>query len=1113
MDAQRPCPDAALLAAFLDGNLADYERTAVVTHLTDCAQCRAVALAVVEFHEIRVLDELWEKRIAPAAPPRVTAGALRWSREKTRAPALVGGVAAVALALGIYFFQPSPLPASAPQPSADALTDVVHRPLEGRLSGAAAYAPPPSADLSQVEANRPPYQLIRTAETEIGGEPDAARLSRRSLGLAALLVGDLDEAIATLEIAAAADPGDAQVANDLSAAYYERSQRADRPDDLPAALSSVERVLAGHPANLEALFNRALIISALGLRAEAGSAWRDYIARDPDSAWAREARERWDATKAPPSPTEWASVRQALESANGASAAESAVRHHASATREYIESELLGRWVTASKGGNRAAADEVLARVETLGWAFAAIANDDLYRDLVIALQRSRAEGRNAASVTAHETYLRGMALMARQSFAEAAPVLRRAQRQLSAVDSPLTVRAQIELSATHYYALRYRDALISVAGARRAAQQRRHAILVTRGAWVDGLAAFGLNDFARAQVSYEEMLASAIASGDADPSVMARVLLANLHDMLGNGPKAWQHRVTAGSQLQDVFSLAPRLNHLISAAGDAHAGGHYSAAVLFQSLLLSSGDAVPAGLAVQVHAQRARSLELLRRRAEASLELQTARRLLATVPDGPGRGRVEADVLAAEAEIWSGDDPEAAGRAARRALTLPIVKQDHLRRARVWLHLASASIRDSDLAAAQAALEQGFDALDRFRDGPAAEFAIRASDPVWRLYDHAAQIALRRGDLAGAFLHIERRRMRTPQERRAWGAGITSLNQVQNALAPDTALAVLTQLEDRLQIWMIRRDDVSTRSVAITPDRAAALVAAQLDEMRHSRVRPAASAQLFDAIFQPVAQFLDSANRIVVVADAPYDRIAYAGLWDDRGDRFVVEDHGVVLAPNATAFVMSARRSARDRRAGDIQASIVTAAATPGSGHRQAALAESLAGLYGAGRTNRTDAATAADLVGEVTTGDVVHISAQVVPNDDFPALSHIELADAPDRRYSGAVFGRSVANARAHAQLVALEGGPPGRITPRTEGAFGFARALVAAGVLTVVSPVADIEPGSVDRIWLDFHRHYAEGTAAVESLRRAQLAALGTSDRRPGPWATLTVFGSTQ
>ena len=43
MDAHRPCPDSALLAAFLDGTLTGYERTAVVSHLAECPECRAVA--------------------------------------------------------------------------------------------------------------------------------------------------------------------------------------------------------------------------------------------------------------------------------------------------------------------------------------------------------------------------------------------------------------------------------------------------------------------------------------------------------------------------------------------------------------------------------------------------------------------------------------------------------------------------------------------------------------------------------------------------------------------------------------------------------------------------------------------------------------------------------------------------------------------------------------------------------------------------------------------------------------------------------------------------------------------------------------------------------------
>lgn len=106
-DAQRPCPDAALLAAFLDGALDDYERTAVVSHLVECQQCRAVALTVVEFHEVQALDELWQAGGVPTPPPpRAATGVQRWSREKIRAPALAIAAALIATAAWRFRFHP-----------------------------------------------------------------------------------------------------------------------------------------------------------------------------------------------------------------------------------------------------------------------------------------------------------------------------------------------------------------------------------------------------------------------------------------------------------------------------------------------------------------------------------------------------------------------------------------------------------------------------------------------------------------------------------------------------------------------------------------------------------------------------------------------------------------------------------------------------------------------------------------------------------------------------------------------------------------------------------------------------------------------------------------------
>lgn len=78
---------------------------------------------------------------------------------------------------------------------------------------------------------------------------------------------------------------------------------------------------------------------------------------------------------------------------------------------------------------------------------------------------------------------------------------------------------------------------------------------------------------------------------------------------------------------------------------------------------------------------------------------------------------------------------------------------------------------------------------------------------------------------------------------------------------------------------------------------------------------------------------------------------------------------------------------------------------------------------------------------------------------------------------------------------------------------GTGHLARALIAAGVSTVVGPIASPSSPGLERAWIEFHRQYATGVAAAESLRRAQIAALLASDRRSGAWATLTLFGSTE
>jgi CHAT domain-containing protein len=341
------------------------------------------------------------------------------------------------------------------------------------------------------------------------------------------------------------------------------------------------------------------------------------------------------------------------------------------------------------------------------------------------------------------------------------------------------------------------------------------------------------------------------------------------------------------------------------------------------------------------------------------------------------------------------------------------------------------------------------------------------------------------------------------------------TLAALQRRLAPDTAIAILNQLDDQLQVWIIRQRAVLTYSPVVSADRAATLVASHLHEMKRATATPVTSGELFDILLRPAAHALEGTRTIVVVADAPYHRVAFAGLWDRARNRYVVEDYALTMAPSATAFAWATARSQQYPSDGPRHAVVFEA---PSGGSFPAAASRDhdhqLGAVYGSARLRRGETATPSRLLAGVSERNVVHVSAALMANDEFPVLSRLRLADEPGRKYSGSVLARRVGDEEVfRARLVVLETDVSQSTMPRAEGHLAFARAVLAAGVPNVVSPVAEVKTSDVGQIWLDFHRYYAGGPPAAASLRRAQLVALRESNHRPGPWALIAVFGSAQ
>jgi hypothetical protein len=276
----RDCPAPDVLGCFIDGTLSE-ERWAWVTwHLARCARCRLVVENVAEF----------EEEEQPAAEPRQL---VPHSVVAKRLVALAAGVAAAVIAypLAMHFsasLRPNMITRLA------AAMPASERTIEPRLTGGFRWAPLQDLRRSGSQA-RSPEELIAAGAAgsilrQIGNDqrPDALHAA----GVAYLVAGKAGDAVATLGQAVHAAPRDAKAWSDLAAAFYCVAAQRDDPSDMRRALDAVNQAIQLDPRLAEAYFNRAVILQGLGPPGQVASAWQAYLGKDPQSAWAAEARQR-----------------------------------------------------------------------------------------------------------------------------------------------------------------------------------------------------------------------------------------------------------------------------------------------------------------------------------------------------------------------------------------------------------------------------------------------------------------------------------------------------------------------------------------------------------------------------------------------------------------------------------------------------------------------------------------------------------------------------------------------------------------------------------------------------------------------------------------------------
>ncbi|HEV7571180.1 MAG TPA: zf-HC2 domain-containing protein [Thermoanaerobaculia bacterium] len=278
-------PESESLARFVEGTLDESERAAIVQHIADCDDCRILVVDAAEFIEpAKTESHSWWMQIAAAV------------------------VVAVSVA-SFWYLSRDPL-----APMIEASSHLSARPTEARLTGFSYVALNRKRGGGESDIDIPSLRL----EQEIGDVLDRRGDNVKTLhakGIAHLLAAstakepneirsERSNAVALLQAAADRAPDNAAYQTDLAAALLTVGDKNSR--DL--AFAHLKKALAIDPRNPEALFNQALALrdsnQALPLQHSnpkaAIAAFQRYLAVDPSSPWADEARTKLENLQEPP---------------------------------------------------------------------------------------------------------------------------------------------------------------------------------------------------------------------------------------------------------------------------------------------------------------------------------------------------------------------------------------------------------------------------------------------------------------------------------------------------------------------------------------------------------------------------------------------------------------------------------------------------------------------------------------------------------------------------------------------------------------------------------------------------------------------------------------------
>lgn len=985
--------------------------------------------------------------------------------------------------------------------------------------------------------------------------------SYHGLGKFYLLQKEPDKAIEYLEQARNANDKNAQIYADLGAAYLERGKlglEAGSPDtpsgkgleDLGRSLEYLKQALELKPNLLEALFNRALVHQYQGLNQQAEADWRSYLEKDPNSAWAKEAQQKLKLQEEKKQSSQNAGdslelFLQAYRARDDEGAWELYKRRYGSRGNE-ITNGLVTRILADPKSTDNQQALSYLGQLEHRK-------TQDTFTSNLARVYNSASPQTRSKLAQARQQIDEGYKLFRQSRVGDATELFASARQTFEkAGDIPEALAAEAAIAhgaANQTDSSKGQEVLSRLIPSTEAKGYKwLLAQCLTRQAHINS----NLKNYSKAISAGNRALQLFQETDDVSNALGGLLQLAGLHLFLNDNAASFSYlqRALAISQQEvippgDLWALQITVSLNLTALKLHRAALDYQieALQIAQSLGIPTNISLSyqfIGLSYGSLGQFALALQSERQAYDEGKRLS---------PELSGRN------MMASASFKLGDLYRAAGDPAQ-ALTaydesLQLYEALKFGQYSYAAHkgkfLSYVALHNDAMASQE--LLTVLSLFDEYRERIVSErqkafFFDREQDT----YDLAIDFVYSRlGDSRRAFEYSEISRARNLRELMHRGAEVTqtsdgldvrsssnnkaqtaslSLANLQQRLPPQVQVVQYAVLEKKLLAWVITRDSFFTTAVDVEAAKLTQEIVTTLRQIdqRDDNASAASLKNLYHLMIAPIKEQLDPNKVLCVIPDKKMHYVPFGALLSDSSGRYLLQDFRIMVSSSATILVESTenargRAQVKDERLLAVGNPAFDRSSNPRLSNLPGAEreVERLAKSYLLRRVLVKGEATRKAITEEILHSDVAHFAAHYEIDPRSSLSSRLMLGPEPGDFAHAQPTGLSSADIYQmklmRTRLVILSGCATGIEQQFAgEGAIGFARSFLVAGVPVVVASLWPVDSDATAELMIAFHRfRRVEKLSTTESLMRAQQEMI-TSGNFVSPyyWAGFSVVG---